>query len=109
MPTMKCPVCEGTGKVRDLMHEVTDTCDLCNGSGEVEPSKVFDNFTGRHLLLEFPTEYAAKCFKSWLSDGGGEQSYLNGQDISLEQGDIEPEDHVKEIDYFTGDNTVVFK
>lgn len=105
---MKCPTCEGTGKVRDLMHEVTDPCDLCEGTGQAIPSKVFDHFTGNQLVLEFPTELAAKIFKSWLCDGGGEQSFLDGQDIMLEQGDMDREDAVLDIDYFTGDETIRF-
>lgn len=33
---MKCPKCDGTGKVNGLYFDTTKSCKYCNGTGEIE-------------------------------------------------------------------------
>lgn len=105
---MECPTCKGTGKIRDLMHEVTDPCALCEGKGHVDDSKIFDHIgDDATLVFKFPTKKAALAFKSYLCHGGGEERFLEGQDYLVDEGDLKPEDRVKEFVYHTGDNTII--
>jgi len=69
---MKCPTCKGAGTIRDLIHEVTDPCDLCEGTGNADPGKIFDHIgDNTTLVFKFPTKRAALAFKTYLCDGGG--------------------------------------
>lgn len=33
------------------------------------------------IVFEFPNEDAADCFLAWFSDCGGEQSFMQGEDL----------------------------
>lgn len=107
---MTCPTCGGSGRVRDLMFEEWDPCDLCKTTGQVEPSHAFNHVgDSRTLVLHFPTKDALLDFKTWLSDGGGEQAFLDPQQMLIEQGDMTPADRIDRVRYHTGDNTVIFE
>jgi len=101
-PQMKCPICAGTGRTRDIMFEEWDPCGLCKASGQVDPSAAFNNIGDScTLIFKFPTKDAALAFKAYMSDGGGEYPWLEHQD------ELEPQDQVSEFVYHTGDNTII--
>jgi hypothetical protein len=107
---MTCPQCGGRGEIRDLKWEEWDPCKLCEATGEVECGAVFDNIGDSNtLVFKFPTREAALCFKAYMSDGGGEQPFLEAQKSWLEDGDLKPEEQVEKFIYHTGDNTILVK
>jgi len=60
----------------------------------------------REAVFRFPTATAAAGFVAYMSDGGGEQPFLETQDMLLEQGDITEADVVRQFDYSRDDVVV---
>ena len=61
------------------------------------------------LVFKFPTESAALGFQAYMSDGGGEQPWLEVQNMLVEQGDLTEADKVVEFVYPKTGNVIIVR